>query len=240
MHEKINLTKNNKELKRSMIKAVLLMLMLVIIMAIIFFTAAGRFDIPRAWLFFGAMLVYFLVSIIVLYKFNPQLIDARLKRRVGDKLWDKILMRVTNLFGVYVPIAIAGLDVGRFKWSYLSIYFTLVGFVLWIVSNFFSTWAMAVNKFFEPTVRIQKDREHQVIMTGPYRFVRHPGYLGGAMFYIAAPFIIGSAYALIPGAVAIVLITIRTALEDKTLQNELNGYTEYTKQVKYKLIPGIW
>ncbi|MBA7700682.1 hypothetical protein ES703_109405 [subsurface metagenome] len=240
MHEKINLTKNNKELRRSMIKAVLLMLMFVIIMAIIFFTAAGRFDIPRAWLFFGAMLVYFLVSIIVLYKFNPQLIDARLKRRVGDKLWDKILMRVTNLFGVYVPIAIAGLDVGRFRWSYLSIYFTLVGFVLWIVSNFFSTWAMAVNKFFEPTVRIQKDREHQVIMTGPYRFVRHPGYLGGAMFYIAAPFIIGSAYALIPGAVAIVLITIRTALEDKTLQNELNGYTEYTKQVKYKLIPGIW
>lgn len=70
--------------------------------------------------------------------------------------------------------------------------------------------------------------------------MRHPGYLGGAMFYIAAPFIIGSAYALIPGAVAIVLITIRTALEDKTLQNELNGYTEYTKHVKYKLIPGIW
>ena len=240
MHEKINLTKNNKELRRSMIKAVLLMPMLVITMAIIFFAAAGRYDIPRAWLFFGSMLVYFFVSIIILYEFNPQLIVERLKRKKDAKNWDKILMRVTNLFGVYIPVAIAGLDIGRFRWSYLSIHFIIPGFVLWILSNFITTWAMAVNPHFEPTVRIQKDRDHQVITTGPYRIMRHPGYLGGILFYIASPFIIGSAYALIPGAIAVILITIRTALEDKTLLKELNGYSEYAEKVKYRLIPGIW
>jgi protein-S-isoprenylcysteine O-methyltransferase Ste14 len=230
----------NKEIKKSFFKAMLLMPVLVVIMALIFFSSAGRYDIPRAWYFFISMIIYFYISIIVVYRFNPTLIAERLKIKKDTKKWDRILMRITNLFGIYIPFVIAGLDVGRFRWSYLNIHFLIIGYILWILSNFFSTWAMTVNPHFEPTVRIQNDRNHKVIKTGPYRFIRHPGYLGGVLFYISTPLIIGSAYAFIPAGIAIILTIIRTILEDKTLQSELDGYLEYSKRVKYKLIPEIW
>jgi protein-S-isoprenylcysteine O-methyltransferase Ste14 len=231
---------NNKEIRKSFFKAMLLMTVLVVIMASFFFSSAGRYDIPRAWYFFISMIIYFYISIIVLYKFNPTLIAERLKMKKDAKKWDRILMRITNLFGVYIPIVIAGLDVGRFRWSYLNMHFLVIGYILWILSNFFSTYAMTVNPHFEPTVRIQNDRNHRVVTTGPYRYIRHPGYLGGILFYISTPLIIGSTYAFIPEGIAIILTIIRTILEDKTLQNELDGYLEYSKKVKYKLIPGIW
>ncbi len=231
---------NNKEIRKSFFKAILLTTVLVVIMAWFFFSSAGRYDIPRAWYFFISMIIYFYISIIVLYKFNPTLIAERLKMKKDAKKWDRILMRITNLFGVYITIIIAGLDVGRFRWSYLNMHFLVIGYILWILSNFFSTYAMTVNPHFEPTVRIQNDRNHRVVTTGPYRYIRHPGYLGGILFYISTPLIIGSTYAFIPEGIAITLTIIRTILEDKTLQNELDGYLEYSKKVKYKLIPGIW
>ncbi len=231
---------NNKEIRKSFFKAILLTTVLVVIMAWFFFSSAGRYDIPRAWYFFISMIIYFYISIIVLYKFNPTLIAERLKMKKDAKKWDRILMRITNLFGVYITIFIAGLDVGRFRWSYLNMHFLVIGYILWILSNFFSTYAMTVNPHFEPTVRIQNDRNHRVVTTGPYRYIRHPGYLGAILFYISTPLIIGSTYAFIPEGIAITLTIIRTILEDKTLQNELDGYLEYSKKVKYKLIPGIW
>lgn len=216
------------------------MTVLVVIMALIFFSSAGHYDIPRAWYFFISMIIYFYISIIVLYRFNPTLIAERLKMKKDAKKWDKILMRITNLFGVYILFVIAGLDVGRFRWSYLGVHSLVIGYLLWVLSNFFSTWAMTVNPHFEPTVRIQNDRNHRVVTSGPYRFIRHPGYLGGALFYVSTPLIIGSAYAFIPAGIAIILTIIRTILEDKTLQNELDGYLEYSNRIKYKVIPGIW
>lgn len=233
-------TADKKELRKSVIKAILLMFLFLIIMATIFFIAAGRLNISRAWIFFAAMLVYFLVSIIILYKFNPELLIHRLKRKADAKSWDKILMRTNNLVGIHILVAVAGVDVGRFRWSHLGNQSAILGFVLWIIATTLITWTMAVNKHFEPTLRIQKDRDHQVITTGPYKIVRHPGYLGGVLFYIAIPLIIGSVYGLIPGATAILLTIIRTALEDKTLQNELNGYSKYAQRIKYRLFPGVW
>ena len=99
---------------------------------------------------------------------------------------------------------------------------------------------MVVNRHFETTVRIQKDRDHKVISNGPYEIVRHPGYLGGILFALSIPLIVGSLFALIPAGIYVILFMIRTSLEDKTLQKELDGYQEYAKKVKTKMFPGIW
>jgi protein-S-isoprenylcysteine O-methyltransferase Ste14 len=99
---------------------------------------------------------------------------------------------------------------------------------------------MVVNPYFEPTVRIQKDRGHKAISSGPYKIVRHPGYLAGILFTLSMPLIVGSAFTFVPVGIYAVLFIVRTALEDKTLREELDGYAEYARRVKYKLFPGIW
>jgi protein-S-isoprenylcysteine O-methyltransferase Ste14 len=155
------------------------------------------------------------------------------------KGWDMAFGIVYTLSVVLTP-AIAGLDVGRYHWSGLDVRFAALGILLFMPGAALVTWAMAVNKFFEGTVRIQKDRGQKVITTGPYKFVRHPGYAGMVLIYVAPPLILGSAYALIPAAAIVVGLVVRTHFEDKMLFEELEGYKEYTKKVKYRLVPGIW
>jgi protein-S-isoprenylcysteine O-methyltransferase Ste14 len=181
------------------------------------------------------------VSTTALYKLNPELLVQRLKRkREGSKLWDEVLVRATNLMVISIVPAIAGLDVGRFHWSSLSIHFAVLGFMLYIISSILINWAMIVNPHFEPTVRMQKDRDHQVITTGPYKIVRHPGYLGGILFTLSIPLIIGGVFTFIPAGIYLLLMIIRTLFEDRTLHRELNGYSEYAKRVRYRLFPWIW
>ncbi len=175
-----------------------------------------------------------------MYRINPELINQRARGiRKDTKSWDKILMPTAVLIS-YVQFVIIGLDVGRFQWSSLGIYFAVLGAALYIIVAFFSGWVVITNPYFEPTVRIQKDRDHKVITTGPYKIVRHPGYLASILFPISISLIIGSVIGLIPAAINILLIIIRTLLEDKTLINELEGYPEYVKKTKYRLVPGIW
>jgi protein-S-isoprenylcysteine O-methyltransferase Ste14 len=116
----------------------------------------------------------------------------------------------------------------------------VVGYALLAIGMFISAWAGSVNKFAEPTVRIQTDRGHKVIDTGPYAIVRHPGYVAAFFLFSGIALALGSLWALIPAAVASLLLVVRTQLEDRTLQNELEGYKEYAKRVGYRLIPGIW
>jgi protein-S-isoprenylcysteine O-methyltransferase Ste14 len=231
---------SKKEIVTATVKALIVMTVGVAVMAAVFFAAAGRLDIPRAWGFFTVLLTTYVASIAVLYKFNPELIIHRLQRKADAKSWDKVLMRVSNLTGLIGIAGVAGLDVGRYGWSYISPEWTLLGYIFWILSQVIFVWAMAVNKYFEPTVRIQKDRNHQVIATGPYRVVRHPGYASGLLFYPAVPLALGSVYAFIPAAVAFALLILRTHLEDKTLCAELKGYQEYTQKTRYRFIPGLW
>ncbi|MFQ6075512.1 MAG: methyltransferase family protein [Candidatus Bathyarchaeia archaeon] len=206
--------RNNKDLRRSVIKQIIVSCLMLFVQIIIFLISAGRINIPRAWVFFGVTFVYLLVSIAVLYKFNPELIKQRLKtKRHGSKLWDEVLMRAINLMVICVVPAIAGLDVGRFHWSNLSIYYAVVGLVLYIFSSVLINWAMIVNPHFEPTVRIQRDRDHQVITTGPYKTIRHPGYLAGILWTLSIPLIIGSVFAFIPAGIYALLTIIRTSLE---------------------------
>ena len=102
------------------------------------------------------------------------------------------------------------------------------------------TWSMASNAFFSTVVRIQDDRGHAVASGGPYRFVRHPGYVAAILFYLVTPLMLGSVWTFIPSVLMVLLFVVRTALEDRTLREELDGYWEYAQRVRYRLLPGVW
>ncbi len=210
-------------------------------MMAVFFTSAGRRDLPRAWLFFGAAFIYFVASTLAVYRFNPELLIARLTlKREGSKTWDEVLMRVANLTGMLLIPAVAGLDVGRYGWSGLDLIYLVPGFALFVLGAVLITWAMIVNRYFESTVRIQEDRDHEVVSTGPYIIVRHPGYLSGILWMSSIPLIIGSLYTLIPVMIYSVMMILRTHLEDRTLRDELPGYAEYAERVRFRLVPWVW
>ncbi len=233
--------KNDKRFRIAGIKQLLLSSIMLFIQITIFYVSAGNITDARPWIFFGASFLHYSGSIAFQYKFNPELLAQRLKRkREGSKLWDEILMRVSNLMVLILIPVIAGLDVGRFHWSNLDVHFAVIGFMPFITSTVLLNWAMVVNPHFEPTVRIQKDRDHKVIISGPYKIVRHPGYLAGILYTLSIPLIIGSVFTFIPVGVYATLMIIRTFLEDRTLHKELNGYSEYAKKVGYRLLPGLW
>ena len=210
------------------------------VQVMIFLVCAGHIAV-RSWFFFGVSFLHYSISTIVHYKLNPELLVVRLTiNREGAKLWDKRLVRVCN-FMITIPVPIiAGLDVGRFHWSTLDIWFVVVGLVLLSISKILLHWAKMVNPHFESIVRIQKDRNHKVITRGPYNIVRHPGYLAGILFSLSIPLMIGSFFTLIPVGIYIILLITRTWLEDTTLKKELQGYSEYTKMTRYRLLSGIW
>jgi protein-S-isoprenylcysteine O-methyltransferase Ste14 len=211
-----------------------------LLMAVVFFLAAGRLDISRAWLAFGAHFVGAIVGAALMLKFAPGLANQRASVREGTKSWDKaVLIIYFSLFLLVIPI-VAGLDVGRYRWSQLGIDYAVGGLFLYAAFFILFYWSMLMNEHFEGTARIQFDRNHKVVMNGPYRFVRHPGYVAMVFLSLADPLIIGSLYSLIPSAVAVAVVFVRTSLEDRMLQNELEGYSEYSKRVKHRLIPGIW
>jgi protein-S-isoprenylcysteine O-methyltransferase Ste14 len=229
------------ELRGAVIKQLVVSAVMLAVMAAIFYASAGRTDIPRSWLLFGATLVHFTGSTLVVARLNPELISQRLTvRRAGSKSWDEVLMRVCNLTMLLLLPAVAGLDVGRYGWSALGAQYAALGLALMAVSSVLISWSMAVNPYFEPTVRIQGDRGHRVVSTGPYGFVRHPGYLSGILWAVSVPLVVGSFYAFVPVLLYSVLMVLRTQLEDRTLQGELEGYSEYARRVRYRLLPGVW
>ena len=210
------------------------------VQVVVFFVSAGNLTILRSLFYFVTAFIHYVVSTAVQFKLNPALLVLRLKmKREGSKLWDEILMRLSNLMVIILIPATAGLDY-RFDWSLLGTNYVFAGLVFVTVSSVLLNWAMRVNPHFEPTVRIQKERDHKVITSGPYNFVRHPGYLAGIFFAISIPLLIGSLFAFIAVGVYVTLMMWRTWMEDKTLREELEGYSEYVSQVKYRLFPGIW
>ena len=231
---------NSNQFRIALTKQLFLTSIFLFVQLIVFFISAGYLTDTRSWLYFITAFVHYVVSTTVQFKLNPKLLVQRLKmKREGSKLWDEILMRLSNLSMIILIPVVAGLDF-RFNWSILEIYFAFFGLIFVAVSSIFLNWAMILNPHFEPTVRIQKDRDHKVISSGPYKIVRHPGYLAAILYALSMPLIIGSAFTFIPVGIYTVLFMIRTSLEDRTLHEELDGYSEYAKEVKHKLFPGIW
>jgi protein-S-isoprenylcysteine O-methyltransferase Ste14 len=230
---------STKQFRTAAVKQLLIASVMLVVQIIIFIVSAGYLPGPRPWLYFGIAFAHYLISVTVQYKLSPQLLVQRLKtKRKGSKLWDEILMRITNLTVIILIPVSAGLDVGRLHWPTLDFYFAVIGALLFTVSSILLNWAMKVNPHFEPTVRIQEN--HKVITEGPYSIVRHPGYLGAIMFTLSIPLIIGSSFTLITAGFYCLLVIVRTWLEDKTLRKELIGYSEYAARTKHRLFPKIW
>lgn len=210
------------------------------LMAAVFFLSAGRIDLPRAWLFFGLYAFSLLSNMVIFLKFNPEVIRVRSEMTREDmEWWDRVFVVLYILFIILLFI-VCGLDVGRFQLSSPGMAFLAVGMIIFVIGWLCVAWAMVENKFFETTVRIQKDRGHTVVSTGPYAIVRHPGYAGMILFYGCAPFIIGSLYGLIPALLLAFAFVFRTYYEDRMLYEELSGYKEYTTKVRYRLVPFVW
>ncbi len=209
------------------------------VMSAAFVLIAGRWDYVQGWVLIG---FYVITMPFMYYVFRGKqdLMKERRKPGPGVKLWDRFIVQILKLLlvGTYV---IAILDTGRYLWSpTLPVWMYVVAYMVYIVASAIPMWATSVNNYFSSHVRIQKDRGHKVVDTGPYAYIRHPGY---AFMIIGAPataLIFGSMWALIPALLQVPIIVIRTALEDKTLQEELPGYKEYAKRVPYRLMQHVW
>jgi protein-S-isoprenylcysteine O-methyltransferase Ste14 len=211
-----------------------------LLMATSFFLAAGRMDIFSAWLAFAIHFLGAILGALLMWKFAPGLANRRASLRPGTKRWDKVILAIYFVLILLVIPVTAGLDVGRYRWSQLGIDATILGIAFYLLFFLLFYWAMLTNDHFEASSRIQDDGVHRVIKDGPYRYVRHPGYTAMIFASLTDAFMIGSLVALIPSLFALIVMVIRTFLEDRMLQMELAGYAEYAKGIKYRLIPGIW
>jgi protein-S-isoprenylcysteine O-methyltransferase Ste14 len=156
------------------------------------------------------------------------------------KSWDKVLAPLMAVSIGFPMVIVAGLD-HRHGWSTgFPLWLIVIGFILISLGYAFASWALAENRFFSTVVRIQLDRGHVVCDSGPYRLVRHPGYAGSIPPLFGIVLALGSVWTLIPATAATIIAVVRTALEDRTLQKELPGYRDYTRRVRYRLIPGIY
>lgn len=215
---------------------------MVIFICLPLFIGAGTYQWDWAWFYAAINLIGWIVLSLILVRENPGLLNERgrrVKDMVGTKRWDWVIMYSYSLLLIVMPL-VAGFDY-RYGWtSPVPLWVRAAGVIVLIVSFIPLTWSMAVNHYFSATVRIRTDRGHHVETSGPYRIVRHPGYVAIILQFIAVPLIVGSGAAWIPALLGVLLFFVRTALEDQTLQTELPGYREYAEQVRYHLLPGVW
>ncbi len=200
--------------------------------------AARTLGWANAWLYAGLTLAIKSVGALVLMRVNPAVLNARGTRRSISKP-DRAFFSVFIPAMFAIPI-VAGFDVGGAGWSHGSTGALIAGIVLILIGASGVTWALAVNRFFEPTVRLQRDRGHRVCSDGPYRIVRHPGYTSAILGSAGVPLLLGSLWCWIPIAAVALALIIRTAFEDKMLRAELEGYAVFCSKTRYRLLPYVW
>jgi protein-S-isoprenylcysteine O-methyltransferase Ste14 len=211
----------------------------VILEAVVLFAAAGRLDWGWAWVYLAICLGTLLINGTIMLRTSPETIAER-GRPGGTATWDKVVGGLFALALYLLLPLVAGLDV-RFVWTRdLAVAWNVAGAAVLAAGLALAAWAMVANAYFSTAVRIQSDRGQTVCRSGPYRLVRHPGYVGFILQSVGTALVLGSLWALLPGLAAALLMVIRTALEDRFLQAELPGYQDYTRDVRHRLVPGIW
>ena len=234
-----NTSQSDQSLLGNIVKRMVQVALLVAFMAVVLFLSSGRLNWMWAWIFIGLNLIGVLINSIILLRYNPETIAERAEAE-GMKDWDKIVSGLWAVTYYILMLLVAGLDT-RFGWTpLLALALYVAGGIVFVLGFAFFSWAMISNAYFTAVVRILAERGQTICTTGPYRFVRHPGYVGAIIQSLATPLLLGSLWALIPGGVAAILMVTRTALEDQTLHQELDGYQDYAQQVRYRLLPGIW
>lgn len=210
-----------------------------VVLGALLFLLAGRLDWVMAWVWLGLLTVCLLINLAVLWRVNPEVIDERIHVRKGVKGWDKVLSPIMGVFAIGA-LLVAALN-QRFGWRpEVATWLQIAAVAPVLLGDLLFLWAMAVNKFFSKFIRIQEERGHHVVTAGPYQYVRHPGYIGWIVMWSGMTLMLGSLWALVPAGLAVLLVLVRTVLEDRTLRQELEGYSDYAERVRYRLLPGIW
>lgn len=200
-----------------------------------------RWDWWEAWAYAVIGILGFAISRALAAQRHPDLLAerARFMQHENAKPWDRLLAPLVGLGAGLTPL-VAGLD-ELFGWSSIfSLPTKTLALVIILIGYALGSYALIENRFFSGMVRIQTDRGHQVVSSGPYRWIRHPGYAGALLAYLATPLFLDSRWAFLPAMFITIVLVIRTNLEDKTLQTELPGYREYTGRVRFRLLPGVW
>lgn len=203
---------------------------------------SGVWAWPAAWGFSFLLLFNMIVPRLVIARKWPDLIQERMQsmEKTDVQPGDRFLLAWVAIFGPLVLLITVGLNM-RFAWQpAVPTGWILPSFILVVAGFLFSSWAMITNRYFSGVVRIQKERGQIVVSEGPYRFVRHPGYAGAASGYLFTPWALSAFWAVIPAALLIIALLVRTAREDRFLQSDLPGYLDYAKKTRYRWLPGIW
>ncbi len=219
---------------RQLTRAILPLVAFLLLLALVMFVPAG-IGWWRGWLFLAVFTVQIVAMALYIWRTNPEILVARSKMQKGTKGWDRVFFYILQAL-ILAVFPVAGLD----HWSAAPLWVIALGYVLLTIGMAGTAWVMRVNKFAEMSIRIQTERGHHVVDTGPYAFVRHPFYVATFPLLAGMPLALGSYWALIPAAVAGIALVVRTALEDRVLHDELPGYKEYAGRVRYRLLPGVW
>ena len=222
-------------------RLVIMLLLAVVVIPMLPLLVSRQWNWTEAWIYAAICILGFIISRVLAARKNPGLIAERAQfgRQADAKSWDRTMTLLLTVGGLIIHL-IPGLD--RLKgWSAgFSMPWVVAGFILVVTGYLLGSYALVANRYFSGNVRIQNDRDHKVVSSGPYRWVRHPGYLGAAITYAGIPFFLDSVWTFIPVFFTVGLLVIRTSLEDRTLQNELAGYGEYARHTRYRLFPGVW
>lgn len=227
-------------LKAGIVRRMVQVFIIVAFQAAILFLSSGQLNWVWAWVYIGIHLVGISINASIMLRYSPETIAERSRTGENVKDWDKIIGGLAGVMYFVILLLVAGLDV-RFGWTGpIALALQIAGTVVFVLGGALFSWAMISNTYFSTVVRIQDDRGHAVCSTGPYRFVRHPGYVGFIIMSLTAPLMFGSLWTFIPGGLTALLMVARTALEDQMLQEELDGYQEYAGRVRHRLLPGAW
>jgi len=222
-------------------KIILQLLIVLVLIPLLPLLLTGRWGWWQAWLYAGISFCGFIFSRALAARKHPDLLAERAKftEHHDAKSWDKVLAPLMGMGSGLVPLTI-GLEHRLGGAASYGPAVEGIGAALILAGYALGTWCLVANRYFSGMVRIQYDREHQVVSRGPYQFVRHPGYLGAMITYLGTPFLLDGRWTFLAVAFLLVVTIIRTALEDGTLQEELDGYREYAREVPYRFLPGIW
>jgi protein-S-isoprenylcysteine O-methyltransferase Ste14 len=211
------------------------------VMAALLFGAAGTANWPATWVFLLGMAAWSSAMSAWLLKRDPELLAERMKPlyQQGQKLWDKILIHCAALLWA-AWLAFMPLDAVRFGWSHMPTWVQILGALSLLLMAWLVYLTFRENTFAAPVVKIQRERGHRVVTTGPYRYVRHPMYAGAMLFFLGTPLLLGSWYGLALAPLMMGMLAVRAVMEERMLTAELEGYADYAARVRYRLIPLIW
>lgn len=206
----------------------------------VLFASAGRIDLPMFWGYLALNAIPALVATVVVYRHSPDELKDQTKPRSQANTADKLTVPIF-LVALLAHWILAGLDVGRYHWSdSVPLLLQIVGLIGVAAGFSLVAWSTIVNRFYSPSVRVQEERNQQVITAGPYRIIRHPGYIGWLLYFTFTGPALGSWLSMLPALLLVAAVIRRTIIEDKMLQRNLDGYADYAQRVRYRLIPGVW